>query len=299
MFLLTVLPSKGQQDPIFTQYMFNNQSINPAYAGMWDKIGFIALVRKQWIDINRAPFTQMISLHTPVKNDYAGLGLNVINDRFGREERLSIFADYSYMVMLNPDRLFLRLGLKFGFMNYQNPLTEYILYDDQYDYAFQQDVDLKFLPNFGVGAFLYKDHYYISLAIPKMIENDFGANRNNYTSLAEVRHFYLGGGYVRRLNHNVVFKPTMMFRAAIGAPVQLDLTANFLLWDKLWAGAMVRTGDAFCIVTQWIFSNNVRIGYAMDITFSDLYRHQGGTYEFTMSYEVDFYGRSYIRPKYF
>lgn len=297
--LITALSASGQQDPIFTQYMFNNQAVNPAYAGMWEKTGFISLVRKQWLGIDKSPFTQMVSFHSPMRNEYVGVGLNVINDRFAYEERLSVFADYAYELLITPENR-LRLGMKFGFMNYQNPLTRYKLYPDGiFDPAFQEDIDLKFLPNFGVGAFYYGENFYVSFSVPKLVKNDFVENRNNYSTLAEVRHVYLSGGYVFDLRPDLKFKPTMMARAVIGAPVQIDFSANFLLNEKLWLGAMVRTGDALCFVAQWIFDNNIRIGYAMDITFTEIYRQQNGTYEFTLSYSVDFYGRSYVRAKYF
>ncbi|GAP69148.1 Bacteroidetes-specific putative membrane protein [Bacteroidales bacterium 6E] len=297
--MAATLEVKAQQDPIFTQYMFNIQAVNPAYAGMWEKIGFISLVRKQWAGIEKSPFTQMVSFHSPVFNEYAGIGLNVINDRFAYEERLSIFADYAYELLVTPEKR-LRLGMKFGFMNYKNPLRRYQLYPDYiFDPAFQEDIDLKFLPNFGIGVFYYDENFYVSASIPKLVKNDFVENRNNYSSLAEVRHFYMSGGYVFTLNPNLKFKPTAMMRGALGAPVQIDLSANFMLNDRLWLGAMVRTGDALCFVAQWIFNNNIRIGYAMDITFTEIYRHQNGTYEFTLSYDVDFYGRSYLRSRYF
>ena len=297
--LTTTISAAGQQDPIFSQYMFNTQAINPAYAGMWEKVGFLSLVRKQWAGIDRTPFTQMISFHTPLKNEYVGMGLNIINDKFGREERFSVFGDYSYEVLINP-KLRLRMGLKFGFMNYQNPLTKYQLYPDgQFDPAFQEDIDLKFLPNFGVGAFLYEENFYVSVSLPKLVKNDFQANRNNYGTLSEIRHLYLTGGYVFHLRNNVKFKPTAMLRATLGAPVQADFSANVLLREKLWLGAMFRTGDALCVVAQWIFDNNIRIGYAMDLAFTEIYKYQNGTYEFTLSYDIDFYGRSYVRSKYF
>lgn len=298
--LILSLQTVGQLDPIFTQYMFNNQAVNPAYAGMWEKVGFISLVRKQWAGIDNSPFTQMISFHTPMRDETVGMGLNIINDRYAREERLSIFGDYSFDAMLNSET-HLRLGLKYGFMNYQNPLTKYKLIDEKFDPAFQEDIDLQFLPNFGVGAFLYGEKYYVSLSLPKLIENSFAANRNNYSSLAEVRHLYLGAGYVFNVGTGayVKFKPTMMFRATLGAPVQFDLSANFLLNEKLWIGGMLRTGDAVCFVLQWILDNNLRIGYAMDITFTEIFKHQNGTYEFTLSYDIDVYGRNYIRSKYF
>ncbi len=288
----------AQQDPIFTQYMFNTQAINPAYAGIWEKIGFNTLVRKQWAGITRSPFTQLFSFHSPIFNENIGIGLNIINDTYGYEERLSIFADYAYEIILEPN-LFLRFGLKAGFMNYQNPLSRYRLVDGQFDPAFQEDIEIPFMPNFGVGLFLYNDNFYAGFSIPRLLENEFVSNRNNYITLIEARHVYLNTGYVFSLNDNLKFKPAFMFRAALGAPFQIDLSANFMLHDKLWLGAMVRTGDALCFMAQWVFDNNLRLGYAMDITFSDIYKYQNGTYEFTLSYDVDLYGRHYRASKYF
>src|SRR5512135_3365102 len=103
LFILLILNIRtmGQLDPIFTQYMFNTQAVNPAYAGMWRKIGFLALVRKQFVGINNSPFTQIVSFHSPLHNETVGIGLNVINDRYAREERLSVFGDYSFEVMVS------------------------------------------------------------------------------------------------------------------------------------------------------------------------------------------------------
>jgi len=299
--LLCTTKSFGQLDPIFTQYMFNMQTINPAYAGMWEKIGFSTLVRKQWAGIDRTPLTEVISFHTPVNDEGMGLGLNMINDHYGRENRLSIFGDYSYEISLTPRRK-LRMGIKFGFMNYKNPLTEYELYpDNQYDRAFAQDVDLKFLPNFGVGAFLYDDDYYISLSVPKLIENSFSANINNYSSLAEIRTIYLGGGYVFKfvgLNY-LIFKPTALIRATMQMPLEFDLGANFLLREKLWLGLLMRSTNAVSFVSNWMLDNNLRIGFAIDIAYNEIFPYQYGTYEVTLGFDVDFFGRSYIREKYF
>lgn len=302
-FIILLLATKvyPQLDPILTQYMFGTQVINPAYAGMWEKVGFSSLIRKQWAGIDRTPLTEVISFHSPLKNEYVGVGLNVMNDHFARENRLSIFGDYAYEISLTP-KTRLRFGLKFGFMNYKNPLSEYELYPDgEYDEAFAEDVDLKFLPNFGVGAFLYEENYYVSLSVPKFIENSFKANVNNYSTQAEVRTMYLGGGYVFRLTslNNLIFKPTAMMKATWGAPLQLDVAANIMLRERLWLGVMYRSGDAVCFTSQWFLNNNLRLGFAMDITYTEIYPYQYGTYEITLGYDIDFYGRSYVRAKYF
>lgn len=297
---LAGLKVSGQMEPIMTQYMFNMQPVNPAYAGMWEKVGFSTLVRKQWAGINRSPLTQVFSFYTPM-NQKVAVGLNVINDNYGLESKLSIFGDYAYEIAVTPQTR-LRLGLKYGFLNYKNPLSQYQLYPDgKYDPAFAEDVDLKFLPNFGVGGFLYQDNYYIGLSIPKMLKNDYKANINNYNIEAQIQTIYLTAGYVFRfIQYNyLVFKPTLMVTAPIGLPVQYDLGANFMLREQLWLGVMLRSGDAVSFVSQWIMDNNLRIGFAMDLTYNEIFPYQYGTYEFTLGFNMDFFGRSYIREKYF
>jgi type IX secretion system PorP/SprF family membrane protein len=277
------------------------QPVNAAYAGMWEKIGFSSLVRKQWTGINRSPLTQVISFHTPLKNKKVGLGLNVTNDRYGLENKLSVFGDYAYEISLTP-KTRLRLGLKYGFVNYKNPLTQYQLYPDgEYDYAFAQDVDLKFLPNFGIGAFLYEENYYISLSIPKLIRQNYTANINNYNLEAQIQTLYLGAGYIFRfvtLNY-LVFKPTFLITANRGLPLQYDIAGNFLLSEKIWLGLMLRSGNALSFISQWIFDNNLRLGFAVDLTYNEIFPYQYGTYEVTLGFDMDFFGRSYIREKYF
>lgn len=291
----------AQQEPILTSYMYNGQIINPAYAGMWEKIGFTTLVRKQWAGINRSPLTESLSFHSPLKNDAVGVGLNIMNDKFGLENRLTVLADYAYEVYLSR-KMRLRMGVKFGFVNYKNPLTEYELYpDNQYDHAFDEDVDLKFLPNFGVGFFLYQENFYAGIAVPKLIENDLKENFHNYSTSAEVRTMYINGGYVMPIDpfNYLVFKPTILIRATWGTPLQADVAANFMIREKLWLGVMWRTGAAVCVTGNWMFSNNIRVGFAMDVTYTDINPYQNGTFEFTLGYDIDFFGRTYLRSRYF
>jgi type IX secretion system PorP/SprF family membrane protein len=293
------LKSEAQLDPMFTQYMFNIQSVNPAYAGMWEKVGFTSIVRRNYAGIDRAPLTQLISFHTPVKNEFVGLGLTIINDNIGRETRLSIFGDYSYKILLDQN-LYLRLGLKFGFMNYNNRLNQYILYpDNEFDPAFQGEVNNKFMPNFGVGAFLYNDNFYVSLSIPKLIQNDFMANVNNFSSLAEAQHIYLTGGYVFGMQNNIKFKPSALMRYTIGLPLELDIAGTFNFKERFELGAMFRTGNSIGFIAQWIFNKKLRVGYAVDIPITQIFNYQYGCHEVMVSYDIDFYGRSYVRSRFF
>lgn len=294
--------SFAQQDPIYTQYMFNTQSINPAYAGTWESIGIIALTRQQWTGIDGAPQTYNFIVQSPLKNEKVALGLNVIGDVIGKEKRFSVFADYSYLLKVN-EKTNLRLGLKGGFTNYSNNLSDYILYPGSDDPLFQGEIDQKFMPNFGIGAFLYNKRYYVGLSVPKMIHNEFKNNYNNLSTQGEIRHYFLIAGMVFDLGEDLKFKPTILTKATFGstsgAPVEMDFSANFLLKEKLWLGAMYRTGDAYGFIAQWVFDKKLRIGYAIDFSTTNLQNYHNGTHEIMVSYELKFLKEKFVSPRYF
>ena len=297
--ILGALFSKGQQDPMYTQYIFNLQTINPAYAGYWKTMGVTAISRHQWVGFKGHPTTQTFSFQTPLRSQNVGIGLNIVLDKLGLEKRFIVNADYSYEVMLS-EITTLRFGVKGGFTNYSHNMSEYEQYpDNQSDPLFQSTVDNKFMPNFGFGLFLSSEKYYLSLSLPKILENNYQSNVTNYSTKSEVRQLYLAGGLVLSISDNIKFKPTFMTKTVVGTPFQYDLSANFLLAEKFWVGAMYRSGDAFGGIAQWIVHPNLRFGYAYDFTTTDLRNYQNGVHEIMVSYEFNYSKRKYISPRYF
>jgi len=303
--IVSGLASEAQQDPMYTQYMFNTQTINPAYAGTWESLSFMVLGRQQWAGLEGAPQTYTFSMQAPLKNERVALGLNLISDKIGLEKRFYMFGDYSYLLPIN-DGMKLRLGLKGGFTNYSNNLSEYQTNapgSGIVDQAFQGEIDQKFAPNFGVGGFLYGKKYYVGFSIPKVINTEFENNYNNFSVSAELRHYFLIAGLIVDLGENLKFKPTMLTKATFssetGAPVQLDLTASFLIKERFWLGAMYRTGDSFGFIAQWIIDKKMRIGYAYDYTTSNLQNFHSGSHEIMVSYELRFLKEMFASPRYF
>ncbi|RIH64361.1 type IX secretion system membrane protein PorP/SprF [Mariniphaga sediminis] len=286
LFLLIFSEGRAQQDPMFTQYNFNTQTINPAYAGTWDNIGFLVLGRHQWMGMEGAPQTYTFSMQTPTKFRNVAVGFNVISDRAGFEKRLMANFDYSYQLKLNRETS-LRLGLKGGINHYTNNLADYTGYPgDPADPMFMSDTDSKVIPNFGIGAFLYHERYYIGLSSPKILKTKFLNNYNNYSSWAEFRHFFLIGGYVFNLSRSLQFKPTFLARSIWGSSTVIDFSANFLLGEKVWLGGNYRTGDSFGFIAQWIFDHQLRIGYGVDYSTSRLQSFHSGSHEIMVSYEL-------------
>ena len=275
------------------------QPVNPAYAGTWESLGFLTLARQQWAGFEGAPRTFTFSMQSIMKNRKVALGLNVISDQLRFEKRLGIFGDYSYLLKLD-DNTNLRFGLKGGFTNYSINFKDYIPYPGStIDPLFQGEVDTKFTPNFGLGAFLYKTNFYFGLAIPKMLENKFKNNYNNNSVSAEVRHFFLNAGAVFSLSEDLKFKPTFLTKITINAPVEFDFSGNFLLKEKVWLGAMFRTGDSFGFIAQWIFDQKLRIGYAVDFTITELRHYNYGSHEIMVSFELKLTKERFVSPRYY
>ena len=222
-------------------------------------------------------------------------GLNIVHDKIGMEDRLLFNIDYSYRVSLS-DNTSLRFGIKGGFTNYSNPLGLYTTYIPG-DPNFQGAIDNKFMPNVGVGLFLSSSRAYLGISVPKLVEARFKNTQNEYTTLTELRQIYAAGGLVFDLTNDIKFRPTFIAISAQGIPFQYDLSANFLFNEKLWLGAMYRSGDAVGVVVQWIFQNRFRIGYSADFTTTDIRKYQRGVHEIMVSYEIDWH--KFISPRYF
>ncbi|MDP4185964.1 MAG: type IX secretion system membrane protein PorP/SprF [Bacteroidota bacterium] len=289
----------GQQDPMYSQYMFNSQVINPAYAGSWNTFGLTALSRYQWVGMKNAPITNTLVMQTPLINKNIGLGLSIMNDKIGLQKRLAIYGDYTYRVKVSP-KSFLRLGFKFGFMNYTNNLDQYELPDNtQSDPVFQGVFQQTFVPNFGVGTFWYSERYYLGFSIPKMIQRSYRSTLSDSPYMTEIRHYYLMGGYVYDLGDDFKFKPSFLCKAEANLPMQLDLNANFLYLNKLWFGVMYRTGDAIGANLQIILNNRLRVGYAYDYNTTELRKVNSGSHELMVSYELGAIAEKFRSPRYF
>lgn len=300
----TTFSSFGQQDdPMYSQYMFNIQAFNPAYVGSWECIGFMVLGRYQWVGFDGAPETHTFTVQAPLRNERVGLGLSVISDNIGKEKRLAFFTDYSYRLKVG-DEASLRLGLKAGFTNYRNNLSRYKPIETN-DPTFQGEISEKFMPNAGVGIFLSAPRYYFGVSIPKLLKNDFENGVEDYKSDVEYRNMNMIAGYVLDLGESVKFKPSVMFRHSESLPFVYDLNASFLFKEVFWLGGMFRStswkgsGSAIGANVQFIISQKLRLGYAYDMDMGDIGSYGNGSHEIMISYELRSLVKSFTSPRYF
>lgn len=294
--LLATISGSAQQDPLFSQYMFNTLAFNPAYAGSANVFTVMALSRHQWVGFDGAPSTQTVLAHSPLPNENMALGLSLLTDKVGPTRQTAAYADYAYRIRTGADTR-LAFGLKGGVNIYQADLASLTSVDP--DNA-SVNVKGQVLPNFGFGMFWQGPRYYAGLSIPKLLENEIDADGGAaLVTASEVRHYFIMAGYVMDLDRHLKFKPSMMLRVVKGAPLSLDLNANFLLRDRIWLGAMYRVGNAFGLLGQYQVNDQFRIGYAFDLTTTKLGAYNAGTHEIMLNYDLRFVKGRTISPRYF
>lgn len=288
---------QAQQDPHYTQYMYNMNVINPAYAGSKENLSIGMLYRKQWVEIEDAPTTATLSGHAPVGKN-VGLGLSVISDKIGPVEENNIYGDFSYTLQLGGEHR-LAFGLKAGLTLHNVGLYSDINYTlpDANDPAFAQNTSNSYF-NLGSGLFYYTNKYYLAFSVPNMMKSKH-LDYNGRKFGSEVSHYFLTGGYVFDLTENVKFKPFFMMKSAFNAPVSLDLSTNFLFNQKFEAGVTYRLEDSFGAMINYAISPNVKLGYAYDHIISDLNVTTPSSHEIVLLFDLNFPRKVSSSPRFF
>jgi type IX secretion system PorP/SprF family membrane protein len=291
--------SFAQQDPMFTQYMFNTLSINPAYAGSKDFLSATVIHRSQWVNFEGAPVTQSVTIHSPLRNESISLGGSVINDAFGPVKQTGIYLDGSYRIFMGNRRL--SFGLKGGVNLFSatlldiNPLVEG-------DASFDSNIANRPLPNFGAGVMYYTRKWYVGASVPKLLSNKLVSGElPDYAGVnnKETPHAFLIAGAVFDVNIYTKFKPTILVKAVNGAPPAAEATAQFLFYDKFWAGAMYRWQDAAGSLLQYEINRLFKVGYAFDYSLSDIRKYSDGSHEIMLGFDLNRGKSGDVSPRYF
>lgn len=298
LFLGALLGTSGlraQQDPLYSQYMFNTLAVNPGYAGSANVFTMLALSRHQWVGFSGAPTTQTLLAHTPLPNENMALGLSLMTDKIGPARQTGAYFDYAYRIRTGKDTR-LAFGLKGGINYFQADLASLTSVDPD---AANVNVQGTIMPNFGFGLFWHSPRYYIGLSAPKLMENGIAGDGGGIVTATERRHYFLIAGYVMDLSRSVRFKPSIMVRQVAGAPLSIDANANFLLRDRIWLGGMYRVGNSFGLMAQYQVNDQFRVGYAFDLTTNKLGGYNSGTHEIMLNYDFRFFTGRTVSPRYF
>ena len=297
----------AQQDAQYTQYMYNTISVNPAYAGSRGVMSILGLHRSQWVGLDGAPRTQTLSLHTPLgEKERLGLGLSVIHDEIGPTSETYINIDFSYTIPLS-EQAKLSFGLKAG-GHLLNIDFQRLSQFNNNDALFETNIDNKFSPNVGIGVYYHTDKFYLGLSAPNLLETDHfdksttSSDSNASSFLAEERvNYYLISGYVFNISDDVKFKPAVLTKLVFGTPLQVDVSANFLLYDKFTLGAAYRWSAAVSGNIGFQISDAMMIGFAYDRETTELGNttFNDGSYEVFLRFELFKKYNRMLTPRFF
>jgi type IX secretion system PorP/SprF family membrane protein len=289
----------AQQDPMFTQYMFNSLAINPAYAGSRNVVSATALLRSQWTGIEGAPKTGTFTIDAPIVDKHFGVGLQLLTDKLGVTQNNAAALSLAYRIRL--EEATLSFGLQGNVSQYRADLTSVSLGSTSaYDPAFAYNVN-KSLFNFGSGVYYNTDHFYAGLSAQDLIPNRLSDANQNGDKLAgkQALHVFLSSGYVFPIAEDLNLKPSFLLKYVHGSPIEGDINGTLWIKDVIGIGAQYRTSADIAGLLEIQATSQFRIGYSYDRSVTQLQNFNSGSHEIMLRYEFGFERGKIISPRYF
>ncbi|WP_025608872.1 PorP/SprF family type IX secretion system membrane protein [Pontibacter actiniarum] len=267
--LLITTAASAQQNPQYSQYIFNSMSINPAYTGSKNVLNLNLFHRSQWTGVDGAPTTQSLAVDGVVANDRLGLGLNLMHDEIGAHSTFSAYANFAVKLQVNENAIF-SLGVAPGLVQTTVDGSKFGISDDP-TIPSGKETDIK--PDVKIGAYFHTSRFYAGLSATDLLKYD------DLDQVEPERHYFFTTGYVFDLSPFVKLKPSVLVKEDFHAPTNMDVNAFVLLGDRLWLGSSYRTsmnvfndaeaGDvekrtAVAFIGELQVLKQLRIGYSFD-----------------------------------
>lgn len=287
--LLFATLSFAQQDPIYSQYLFNPMLVNPAYAGLNNRFNGSVGYRTQWMGLEGQPQTINASLHSSLVQNKVGAGLLVVNDRIGNLNTTEINAAFAYKLQL--EKTTLSFGMQAGVQNFNSSMNGVNPFDPSDDLFLNGERGTRI--NLGAGLALKSDNYFIGLSVPRLLPTTFKSGDQEFDLYNQ--HLYLMGAYVHYLNEHIQVKPTVLLRGVKGAPASVDVAVNFNFNAIHTAGIFTRNFNTYGIMLQTLLKEQYRFGYVFEMPTGKSVGTQFTTHEIMLGIQLstfDFHERS-------
>lgn len=283
-----------QQDPLYSQYLFNQSLINPAYTGVNDVLNISLFSRNQWVGLEGAPTTNTLNASASIINNKVGVGMLISRDTYGVNKNTEYQLMYSYKIdLLNGKSI--SFGLQTGYIDYRYDYD--ILELEQSDQALDIVDGQVSKVNFGSGLYFKTNQFYLGASIPRMLNTE--TQSIDGTTTVHKRHYYLSGGYVFDQLIALKFKPSALLKIVEGQPLSVDINASFLLLESLWVGATLRNFNAAGINSQFEINDMFRFGYSFELPLNNVGSNTFGTHEFMFSVDLEVFKNNAIGRRYF
>ncbi|TAJ12529.1 type IX secretion system membrane protein PorP/SprF [Marinilabiliaceae bacterium JC017] len=289
----------AQQDPLSTQYMNSQFSINPAYAGVRNALSMHLVARQQWMGMEGAPVSYLFGMHSPINKTKMSFGGLLSFNQAGPVQSSQFSGAYSYIVRIS-NKLLLSLGVSASLNNTSIGFTGLDVIDHD-DPSFSSDVQNKLSPNFGAGAFLFSRQFYFGCSVPHILNTEIkDSEAGNVISKVE-RHYYITSGYGFSVGDDMFLKPSCLARIKGGDDLLLDVNTQWLYKELFWIGASYRLNSTMAFLASIRISKSLSICYSYDFPFANT-TLQKGSHEISLSFDsFSFYKRNkkreFIRKK--
>ena len=275
----------AQQEAMFSQYMYSGLYINPAFSGSRTYGEINGIFRKQWVNFEGAPVTQILSMENPVKEKNMGWGAILVNDKIGVSCRTDFHLSYAYQIKTGNDYR-LALGIRGGLSYCRAMLNDLRIWDAN-DQVFAANLKDVWLPNAGAGLYFYSTRFYSGISCPNLVDysnRSIGFSSANSPKI--IPHYYFSSGYVFGIGKDLNLKPSFLIKYVPFAPVQADLNLNAEIKSKLCLGISYRTNDGLVAIAQLLFSERWKMGYAYDYPLTKINQYSYGSHELMLSYRL-------------
>jgi len=280
----------SQQDPQYTQYMFNQLALNPAYAGSRDVFNVYSLLRNQWTGIDGAPKTLIFAAQAPLKSKKVGLGFQTFSETIGPQKVGGFLGSYAYRIKIKNGSL--AMGLRYGFYNYRYNTIDYY---DKGDPNAIQPQSQRFVQTSDFGLYYHTQTLYWGISLTHLIPQKLTSIASDSSITAP--HLYITFGKAFQLSPNVIFNPSILLSGTQGSG-STDINLNFFLDQKIWLGMSLRQKYGLSFLAQYCFTEKLKFGYAFDWGLNQLGIRSGGSHEIMLQYDFNTLKTKTLSPRF-
>ncbi|HTF17784.1 MAG TPA: type IX secretion system membrane protein PorP/SprF [Chryseolinea sp.] len=279
----------AQQDPLFTQYMFNNLYMTPAYAGVDGVTRITAVHRQQWLGYQSsfgdggAPTTQMVTFNTPIYKLRSGFGAYVVNDRLGPVNNLEAQMMYAYHLGIKETKL--SFAVKLGIYSQTIDGSKYRAIQNP-DPLITEGKESQVRPDLGAGVFFRAEKYYAGIGFNHLLRSEFDFGQDSTRGALE-NHINFTGGYF----YEVSFDLKLQFTAAVRTDLnktQVDVAGIAHIKDTMYGGLAFRQSEAASLLLGYslLKDKSLKLGAAVDFIVKDQAAKENFSLEFMLSYDL-------------
>jgi type IX secretion system PorP/SprF family membrane protein len=275
----------GQQLPQFSQYMFNDFVLNPAIAGIHDYYQIRTNHRFQWVGMTDPPLTNSLSFYGPHASMNMGYGGTIYTDVTGPTSRTGISGSYGYNISIYGD-MRLSMGLNLSVLQYRVDGTQ-LTPKDPSDMFIQGVVSTTYVPDAGVGVYLYGDNYYAGFSAAQLLNNKLEIFEEK-TGLNRLKsHFFVTGGYRFEMDPDWILEPSAIIKATAPSQFRFEVNAKVEWMEMVWLATGYRFHEAVTVMAGYNYDDKFYFGYSYDIGITELRLYNMGSHEIMIGYRFN------------